>query len=43
MSKNYLNISIKASTQIKLKKMKEVHDITYDELINDLISVYRRS
>ena len=37
MTKEYVNLAISRDTHKKLKDMKEVHRITFDELINELL------
>ena len=37
MTKNYRSLQVKDATYNKLKQRKEVHGITYDELINELL------
>ena len=38
MSKQHVNISIRKETRTKLKKMKDIHGITWDELIKELLT-----
>ena len=37
MSKGYINLAVKPETYKKLKQIKEVHGLTFDELINKLL------
>ena len=37
MTKNYFQIAVREDTYKIIKAMKEVHGITYDELINELL------
>ena len=39
MTKSYVNLAVKPDTHKKLKAMKEVHRITFDELMNEFMDV----
>ncbi|KKL05082.1 hypothetical protein LCGC14_2609610 [marine sediment metagenome] len=40
-NKTWVNIGIKADTFNKLKAIKEVHGITYDQLIKELLEKFK--